>query len=108
MLRSKIVEEGKIVAHIHSEGDRSVGLNGYSLKVTIEGLDLKKDIESCFSPENEGRKNFRESLEELFSEWLDGKVGVVFDDECIDCGTVFEKKKRGSGYKKHKCPMSNY
>jgi len=96
----------QIVINIQASGDRSVGMFPISLKVTIEGLDMKRDIEDAC--EN-GRKEFRTAIEKFFAEWLDyGRVGASFSDECIDCGEVFSEKKRGAGYIKHKCVLNQY
>ena len=99
----KIMKEkiDQIVAHVEVHGDRSVGMFPFSLKVTIEGLDMKRDIED---PMPEGRKEFKEALGELFYEFLDyGGVDVSFDDECVDCGQFLTRRKRGEGYLKHSC-----
>jgi len=76
----------KIIVNVQAEGDRSVGMFPISLKMTIEGLDMKRDIEDCM--EN-GRRDFRRDIMEFYTEWLDyGKVMVTFSDECGDCLSV--------------------
>jgi hypothetical protein len=95
-------EQEKIVAHIYSHGDPSVGMGSWQLKNTIEGISIDGLEECC---EN-ARNDFREHLKEFFAEWLDnGKVDVWFDDECADCGVLLIPKKKGKGYLKHKCSM---
>ena len=60
---------------IWSDGDRSVGLDGFSATVDIgDFLTDNKDM----------RDDTRESLMRCFSELWDEKAFVVFDDEMKD------------------------
>ena len=95
MYKTKSVKE-QIVANVYVQGDESVGMFPISLKVTIEGLNMKRDIED---PTVEGRCAFREDLEKLFHDWLNyGRVEVSFSDECGDCYAILKEKE------KHNCP----
>jgi hypothetical protein len=90
----------KIIANVCVRGDRSVGMFPIHLKITIEGLSMKRDIED---PMQDGRREFRDAIAKLFYEFLDyGRVGVSFSDECIDCGSLLAKRK------KHECPLAAY
>ena len=90
----------KIVANVYARGDRSVGMFPFNLKVTIDGLDMKRDIED---PMQDGRRELRDALAKLFYDFLDyGGVDVWFSDECADCGAVLDKNK------KHECPLAVY
>ena len=105
---AKIPQVEQIVAHIEASGDRSVGMMPTSFKITIEGMDMKRDIEDCYDSTDDtfARKMFSRDIQKLFQDWLDyGAIGVSFDDECYDCVKVLKRKKSGKGYKKHLCPM---
>jgi DNA-directed RNA polymerase subunit K/omega len=95
------LSQDKIVAHIEARGDRSVGMFPFMLKLTIDGLDMKRDVEEPADTPYNGRKYLRKALGEFFYNLLDyGGVNVWFSDECPDCGALLEKRK------KHACPFA--
>lgn len=61
---------------ITSAGDPSVGIRSITASVDI-GIEPNDE---------EDREAIRETLANAFGEIWDDKVGVRFEDECVDCG----------------------
>ena len=78
-----IIQLKQLSYTIITTGDTSVGICGTADLVTHENLTLK-EIE-----ETEGREEFRKALYEFWVDRYDnGKMIIVFEDECVDCGRV--------------------
>lgn len=94
------MEELKVTAY--DNGDMSVGIWPSKVEITFKAdFDFMDSINYA-----DNRKTFKEELAKFVQEWFtDMPTYVVFEDECVDCGQRLEKKKRGKGYKKHKCPL---
>ncbi len=84
---------------ITDQGDMSVGINPAT--ITIEA-----NFELA-SADKEAREAERELLRKTFKELYDliGKVYVVFEDECFDCGKILEKTGKGK-YKSCNCEVA--
>ena len=64
---------------ITSYGDPSVGIPQVVVTITCPDLDFEVEC---------NRKVVRQKLLEFWSDWFDEQVGVLFQDECPDCGRL--------------------
>ena len=92
----EIKKVSEIKALIYAHGDPSVGMFGFSLEMNIKGFDMKDDI---ITDRENGREEFRKSITEFFTTWLDyGRVDVHFSDECPDCFKTNCNRKCTGGF----------
>ncbi len=72
--------------HISDQGDRDVGINPNEMTIDLNWyIETKQD-----------RKGLRKTFEDFARDVLDfcnGRIDVVFDDECPDCLTIMKDDK---------------
>jgi hypothetical protein len=83
---------------IHTSGDSSVGLSGCT--GTIDFPSIPDNIEAHFCQE---REETRKVIAECFEKLLEEKCGILFDDECPDCGS---KEYKNNECKYKSCPQN--
>jgi hypothetical protein len=65
---------------IETAGDRSVGIQPDRITIDWPSLEVGDD--------SGRREALRKDIQETFTNFLDERCGVRFDDECPDCGKV--------------------
>lgn len=66
------------------KGDWSVGIPDLEIKTEI-GMDLEPDE----------RIDFKQALNEFYSNYFDGRSDTIFDDECHECRELISKDQMG-------------
>ena len=70
---------------IEIPGDHSVGIDDGQVVIDFGEADIPSDIED--------RQILRKLLNDAFSDYFAQKIGVLFEDECPDCGNILVKNK---------------
>lgn len=72
-----MIDKKDLTYSVHIPQDPSVGVFDIDFDVTIHDFTLERIVDGL---EN-GKEEFRKSLQEFWSSWFDGKAQIFFENE---------------------------